>query len=66
MWRAEREERPNLERLEGDLAGDPEGEGGEGDGVPIGVRPDKGSRGVRDVVDGFKWKEETKEESSWW
>ena len=52
--------------MEGDLAGDPEGEGGEGDGVPIGVRPDKGSRGVRDVVDGFKWKEETKEESSWW
>lgn len=64
MFREEREERPKiLERVGGDLAGDP---GGEGDGVPIGVRPDKGSRGVRDVVDGFKWKEETKEESSWW
>lgn len=64
MWREEREERlKNLERVEGDLAGDP---GGEGDAAPIGVRPDKGSRGVRDVVDGFKWKEETKEESSWW
>lgn len=65
MWREEREERPkNLKRVEWDLTGDPGGEGGEG--VPIGVRPDKGSRGVRDVVDGFKWKEETKEESSWW